>query len=195
MNMSNLCRFEGRLKKLRWWLEHVEKRMTTDMLEAKQRGPEKAVLEQVEQYQQEILKERFALTRKECYLLINVIVPVAVYYILPDFFKLLRLCPCRDSFERLCQEGQALNEGGRGDGNETRVSAQLQSQHQALLRRVRERVHSCQITLQEQQAFEETLQTTWTWLNGAQERLASLNSTIGNKETLEKRLGLVQVGK
>lgn len=99
----------------------------------------------------------------------------------------------RDSFERLCQEGQALNEGGRGDGSETRVSAQLQSQHQGLLRRVRERLHSCQLTLQEQQAFEETLQTTWTWLHGVQERLASLNSTVGNKETLEKRLGLVQV--
>ena len=53
-----LCRFEGRLKKLRWWLEHMEKRMTTDLLEAKQRGPEKAVLEQVEEYQQEVLKER-----------------------------------------------------------------------------------------------------------------------------------------
>lgn len=38
--------------------------MTTDLLEAKQRDPEKAVLEQVEQYQQEILKERFALTKK-----------------------------------------------------------------------------------------------------------------------------------
>lgn len=100
---------------------------------------------------------------------------------------------CRDSFERLCQEGQALNEGGRGDGSETRVSAQLQSQHQALLRRVRERLRSCQLTLQEQQAFEETLQTTWNWLHGVQERLASLNSTVGNKETLEKRLGLVQV--
>lgn len=58
--MSILCRFEGRLKKLTWWVENVEKRMTTDLLEAKQRGPEKAVLEQVEQYQQEILKERFA---------------------------------------------------------------------------------------------------------------------------------------
>lgn len=52
------CRFEGRLKKLRWWLEHMEKRMTTDLLEAKQRGPEKAVLEQAEEYQQEVLKER-----------------------------------------------------------------------------------------------------------------------------------------
>lgn len=101
--------------------------------------------------------------------------------------------PYRDSFEHLCQEGQALNEGGRGDGSEMRVSAQLQSQHQALLRRVREQLHSCQLTLQEQQAFEDTLQTTWTWLNGVQERLVSLNSTVGNKETLEKRLGLVQV--
>lgn len=36
----------------------MEKRMTTDLLEAKQRGPEKAVLEQVEEYQQEVLKER-----------------------------------------------------------------------------------------------------------------------------------------
>lgn len=61
MNMSNLCRFEGRLKKLRWWLEHVEKRMTTDLLKAKQHGPEKVALEQVEQYQQEVLKERFAM--------------------------------------------------------------------------------------------------------------------------------------
>nr|XP_057913481.1 nesprin-1 isoform X6 [Doryrhamphus excisus] len=147
--------FEGRLKKLRWWLEHMEKRMTTDLLEANQRGSEKALLEQVEEYQQEALKER-------------------------------------DSFERLCQEAQALNEGGRGDGSETRVSAQLQSQHQASLRRVRERLRSCQLTLQEEQAFEETLQATWTWLNGVQERLASLNSTLGNKETLEKRLLLVQ---
>lgn len=33
--------------------------MTTDLLEAKQRGPEKAALEQVEEYQQEVFKERF----------------------------------------------------------------------------------------------------------------------------------------
>ena len=101
--------------------------------------------------------------------------------------------PPRDSFERLCQEAQALNEGGRGDGSETRVSAQLQSQQQALLRRTRERLRSCQLTLQEQLAFQDTLQSTWSWLTGAQERLASLDSTVGNKETLEKRLGLVQV--
>lgn len=160
----------------------MEKRLTTDQLETKQRGPEKAVLEQVEEYQQEVLKERCLkkLCMGDCS---------------PFNIKLLTysVLSCRDSFERLCQEGQALNEGGRGDGSETRVSAQLQSQHQALLRRVRERLRSCQLTLQEQQAFEETLQATWSWLNGVQERLASLNSTVGNKETLEKRLGLVQV--
>lgn len=36
----------------------MEKRMATDLLEANQRGPKKAVLEQVEEYQQEVLKER-----------------------------------------------------------------------------------------------------------------------------------------
>lgn len=36
----------------------MEKRMTTDLLEAKQCGPEKSVLEQLEEYQQDILKER-----------------------------------------------------------------------------------------------------------------------------------------
>lgn len=36
----------------------MEKRMSTDMPEAKQCGPEKAALEQVEEYQQEVLKER-----------------------------------------------------------------------------------------------------------------------------------------
>ena len=101
--------------------------------------------------------------------------------------------PARDCFERLCQEAQLLNEGGRGDGSETRVAAQLQSQHQDLLRRVRERLRGAQLTLQEQQAFQETLLATWAWLNAAKDRLASLNSTLGNKETLEKRLGLVQV--
>lgn len=36
----------------------MENRVSTDLLEAKQRGPEKAALEQVEEYQQEVLKER-----------------------------------------------------------------------------------------------------------------------------------------
>lgn len=55
---QNPYRFEGRLKKLRWWLEHMESRMTTDLLEAKQHGSERALIEQVEEYQQEVLKER-----------------------------------------------------------------------------------------------------------------------------------------
>lgn len=103
--------------------------------------------------------------------------------------------PCRDSFESLCQEAQALSEGGHGSGAELRASAQLQLQHQALLKSVRERLRVCQMSLQEQQTFEEMLQGTWAWLSGVQERLNSLNSTSGNKETLEKRLVLVQVRK
>lgn len=134
----------------------MEQRLNTELPEEKHRDPEKATLERVEGYHQDVLKER-------------------------------------DSFERLCQESQALNEGGRGDGGEMRAAAGLQSQHQALLRRVRERLRCCQVNLQEQEAFKETLQSTWSWLNGVQERLGSLNSTLGNKEKLEKRLGLVQV--
>ncbi|KAG1946578.1 nesprin-1 [Pimephales promelas] len=98
----------------------------------------------------------------------------------------------RDSFESLCQEAQALSEGGHGSGAEVRASAQLQLQHQALLKAARERLRVCQLSQQEQQNFEETLQGTWGWLSGVQERLNTLNSTSGNKETLEKRLGLVQ---
>ncbi|TSO25166.1 Nesprin-1 [Bagarius yarrelli] len=98
----------------------------------------------------------------------------------------------RDSFESLCQEAQTLIEGGHGSGSELRVSTQLHMQHQALLKAVRERLRSCQHSLQEQQSFDETLQTTWVWLSNIQERLTALSSTTGNKETLEKRLGLVQ---
>lgn len=105
------------------------------------------------------------------------------------------LLSCSDSFENLCQEAQSLSEGGHGSGAELRASAQLQLQHQALLKAARERLRVCQLSLQEQQNFEEMLQSTWGWLSGVQERLTSLNSTNGNKETLEKRLALVQVRK
>lgn len=74
------------------------------------------------------------------------------------------------------------------------MSTQLEMQQQTLLKAVRERLRSCQLSLQEQQSFDETLETTWAWLSNIQERLAALSSTTGNKETLEKRLGLVQVG-
>lgn len=75
------------------------------------------------------------------------------------------------------------------------MSTQLQMQQQTLLKAVRERLRNCQLSLQEQQSFDETLQTTWAWLSNIQERLTALNSTTGNKETLEKRLGLIQVSK
>lgn len=107
----------------------------------------------------------------------------------------LCFCTCfyRDSFESLCQEAQNLIEGGHGSGSELRVSTQLQMQQQTLLKAVRERLRSCQLSMQEQQSFDETLQSTWAWLSNIQERLTALSSTTGNKETLEKRLGLVQV--
>ncbi|KAJ8275253.1 hypothetical protein COCON_G00098780 [Conger conger] len=98
----------------------------------------------------------------------------------------------RDSFERLCQESQALSEAGRGDGGEVREASRLQGRCHALLKEVKEQQRSCLATLQEHQAFEETLHGTWAWLRGLQERLASLKSTAGSKEALEKRLGLVQ---
>ncbi|KAJ4921305.1 hypothetical protein JOQ06_000785, partial [Pogonophryne albipinna] len=152
---SLLRGLEGRLKKLRWWLDLMEQRMTSDLMEALQRGPERAALQQVEEFQQEVLKER-------------------------------------DSFERLCQEAQALNEGGRGDGNETRVSAQLQSQSQALLRRAKEKLRCVQVSLQETLGYEEALQSSRLWLSSVTERLHLLSSTTGSKEALESRLAAVQ---
>ncbi|XP_076155328.1 nesprin-1 isoform X4 [Alosa pseudoharengus] len=98
----------------------------------------------------------------------------------------------RDSFETLCQEAQSLHETGHGGGGEVLAAAQLQTRHQGLVRSLRERLRSCQLGLQEQQAFEEALQGCLGWLSGVQERLTSLNSTTGNKETLETRLALIQ---
>ncbi|XP_077587652.1 nesprin-1 [Stigmatopora nigra] len=147
--------FEDGQKKLEQWLTHMENRVNADLPQAVQSSPEKALLQQVEEYQQEVLKQR-------------------------------------DCFERLCQEARALNEGGRGDGGETRVSAQLEARHRALLRRAGERLRAGQVAEQERRAFQETLRATRTWLSGVQERLASLDSTLGNKETLEQRLLLVQ---
>lgn len=102
---------------------------------------------------------------------------------------------CRDSLERLCHEAQALSEGGRGAGGEARTAGQLQTQHQTLLKRLREELRSRQLSLQEHQAFEETLRSAWVWLRGVQERVSDLDCTTGSKGALEKRLALVQVGK
>ncbi|XP_028460432.1 nesprin-1-like [Perca flavescens] len=94
----------------------------------------------------------------------------------------------RDSIERLCQEAQSLSEDGRGSGGEVRVTGQLQTEHQALLKAAREKLRGCQ----ESQAFGETLQGVWAWLEEIQERLGTVDSTMGTKEQLEQRLETVQ---
>ncbi|XP_029965559.1 nesprin-1 isoform X1 [Salarias fasciatus] len=94
----------------------------------------------------------------------------------------------RESIEHLCQEAQALSEAGRGSGGEVRVTGQLQMEHQALLKAARERLRGCQ----ESRAFGDTLQGVWAWLEEIQERLGTVDSTMGTKEQLEQRLETVQ---
>ncbi|KAG7275372.1 hypothetical protein CRUP_007928, partial [Coryphaenoides rupestris] len=77
---------------------------------------------------------------------------------------------------------------GRGSGGEARLSTRLQTEHQALLKAARERLRACQ----ESQAFGETLQGVWAWLEEIQERLGTVDSTMGTKEQLEQKLETVQ---
>lgn len=97
----------------------------------------------------------------------------------------------RHSIEVVCREAQCLSEGGRGSGEEVAVTGQLQVEHQALLKAARERLYICQ----ESQALGETLQGFWSWLEEIQERLGTVDSTMGTKEQLEQRLETVQVRK
>lgn len=97
--------------------------------------------------------------------------------------------PIRCSIESICQEAQSLSEGGRGSGEEVKVTSQLQLEHQALLKAARERLYMCQ----ESQALGETLQGFWSWLEEIQERLGTVDSTMGTKGQLEQRLETVQV--
>lgn len=69
------------------------------------------------------------------------------------------------------------------------MTSQLQMEHQALLKAARERLRGCQ----ESQAFGDTLQGVWTWLEEIQERLGTVDSTMGTKEQLEQKLETVQV--
>ncbi|XP_067337447.1 nesprin-1 isoform X16 [Channa argus] len=94
----------------------------------------------------------------------------------------------RVSIEHLCQDAHSLSEAGRGSGGEVRVTSQLQMEHQTLLKAARERLRGCQ----ESQAFGETLQGVWAWLEEIQERLGTVDSTMGTKEQLEQRLETVQ---
>lgn len=99
----------------------------------------------------------------------------------------------RDSCDNLCHKAQCLSELGYGDGGGTRSASQLQSRHQLLAKTVKEKLRAGQLGLQEHQAFEETLQNTWSWLREVQSKLAAADSTLGHKATLEKKLLQVQV--
>lgn len=100
----------------------------------------------------------------------------------------------RESLDKLSTRGQLLSEEGHGAGKEGRLCAQLLTNYQNLLRMTKERLRSCQVALQEHEALEEALQSMWSWVKGIQDRLAAAESTIGSKDTLEKRLLQIQVG-
>lgn len=57
----------------------------------------------------------------------------------------------------------------------------------------KEKLRSCQLALQEHEALEEALQSMWSWVKDAQDKLSCAESTIGSKDTLEKRLVQIQV--
>ena len=57
----------------------------------------------------------------------------------------------------------------------------------------KEKLRSLQVALQEHEALEDALQSTWAWVKDAQNKLASADSTIGSKDTLEKQLLQIQV--
>lgn len=99
----------------------------------------------------------------------------------------------RDSFEKLCQRAQVLHEDGRGDGQEVRLSSQLNTNYQNLVKILKEKLRICQVALQEHQIFEEALQTTWSWLKDMQDKLSTAESTVGSKSTIEHRQQQVQV--
>ncbi|XP_063773938.1 nesprin-1 isoform X14 [Pseudophryne corroboree] len=102
------------------------------------------------------------------------------------------LLAARESFEKLCQRAQVLHEDGRGDGQEVRLSSQLLTNYQTLVKMIKEKLRVCQVALQDHQIFEEALQSTWSWLKDMQDRLSTTESTVGSKSTLEKRLQQVQ---
>ncbi|XP_061756512.1 nesprin-1-like isoform X2 [Nerophis ophidion] len=94
----------------------------------------------------------------------------------------------RDSIDRVIREAQSLSEAGPGSSEEVRMAVRLQMEHQALLKVASERLRACQ----ENQAFGETLQAVWAWLEDIQEKLGTVDSTMGTKEQLQQRLKTVQ---
>ncbi|KAM9666884.1 nesprin-1 isoform 11-T14 [Trichechus inunguis] len=102
------------------------------------------------------------------------------------------LLAARESLDKLSQRGQLLSEEGHGAGKEGRLCSQLLTSYQNLLRMTKENLRSCQVALQEHEALEEALQSMWSWGKDIQDRLACAESTVGSKDTLEKRLLQIQ---
>ncbi|XP_039707258.1 nesprin-1 isoform X7 [Pteropus medius] len=102
------------------------------------------------------------------------------------------LLAARESLDKLSQRGQLLSEEGHGVGKEGRLCSQLLTTYQHLLRMTKEKLRSCQLALQEHEALEEALQSMWSWVKDAQDKLACAESTVGSKDTLEKRLLQIQ---
>lgn len=99
----------------------------------------------------------------------------------------------RESFDKLTQKSQVLNEKGYSTGKEVRLASQHFSAYHNLIKAVKEKLKTSQVALQEHQALEEALQGMWTWVKDVQEKLASAEGTIGSKVVLEKRLMQIQV--
>ncbi|XP_038626046.1 nesprin-1 isoform X2 [Tachyglossus aculeatus] len=102
------------------------------------------------------------------------------------------LLAARESLDKLSQRGQILNEEGHGAGKEVRLAAQLLTGYQNLVKITKEKLRTCQVALQEHQALEAALQNMWSWIKDIQEKLASAESMVGSKATLEKRLFQIQ---
>lgn len=90
---------------------------------------------------------------------------------------------------------QALNEEGHGAGREARLASQHLTNYQNMVKTVKEKLRTCQLALQEHLALEEALQSMWSWVKEVQDKLASSESTVGSKATLERRLTQIQVKK
>ncbi|EPQ19233.1 Nesprin-1 [Myotis brandtii] len=102
------------------------------------------------------------------------------------------LLAARESLDKLSQRGQLLSEEGHGAGKEGRLCSQLLTSYQGLVRMTKEKLRRCQAALQEHEALEEALQSMWAWVKGVQDKLACADSTVGSKDTLEKRLLQIQ---
>ncbi|XP_010140551.1 PREDICTED: nesprin-1-like, partial [Buceros rhinoceros silvestris] len=98
----------------------------------------------------------------------------------------------RESFEKLSQMAQTLNEEGHGAGREVRLASQHLTNYQNMVKTVKEKLRMCQLALQEHLALEGALQSMWSWVKEVQDKLASSESTTGSKATLERRLTQIQ---